>query len=113
MSLARASILLSGLLALAAPAAAAAAKASQAADMSPARGVSVETLARACDGCHGIDGHSPGAITTIAGKDEDYLVRRMTQFRDGKRTSTMMGRVLKPFADEDIENLARFYSTRK
>jgi sulfide dehydrogenase cytochrome subunit len=111
MSRMGAPILAVGLLALAAPAAAA--TADKAADASPARGVSVETLARACDGCHGIDGRSPGAIPTIAGKDEDYLARRMTQFRDGKRPSTIMGRVLKPFADEDIANLARFYSTRK
>jgi sulfide dehydrogenase cytochrome subunit len=113
MSRLRPSVVLAGLLVLATPAGAAAPKAAWAADAPTQQGVSVETLARACSGCHGIGGVSPGAIPTIAGKAEDYLVQRMTELRDGKRPSTIMGRVLKPFADEDIANLARYFATRK
>ncbi|MGB8274400.1 MAG: c-type cytochrome [Alphaproteobacteria bacterium] len=78
-----------------------------------AMGATTETLARTCSGCHGVEGHSPGKIPTIAGKDEDYLVRMMSEFRDGKRASTIMGRIIKPFADDDIARLAHYFATRK
>lgn len=77
------------------------------------QGPTVETLARGCSGCHGIDGVSPGAIPTIAGKSESFLIERMTDFRDHKRPSTIMGRVLKPFSKEDIAELAHYFASRK
>ena len=56
---------------------------------------------------------SPGAIPTLAGKTADYLTLRMKELRDGTRPSTIMGRILKPFADEDIQKLAAYFAAEK
>ena len=76
-------------------------------------GPKTETIARNCTGCHGVDGKSPGAIPTINGKTADYLAERMMQFRDGKRESTVMNRIMKGFADDDIRRLAEYCADRK
>jgi len=75
-------------------------------------GPRTETIARNCTGCHGPDGKSPGAIPTLAGKTADYLAERMTQFRNGARESTVMDRILKGFADEDIRKIADYFAGR-
>jgi sulfide dehydrogenase cytochrome subunit len=76
-------------------------------------GPTTETIARNCMGCHGLNGKSPGADPTIYGKSADYLVQRLAEFRDGKRDATVMNRVMKGFADEDIRGLADYYASRK
>ena len=73
----------------------------------------VETIARNCLGCHGPNGLSPGAMPTLAGKSQDYLAARLMEFRDGKRPSTIMQRIIKPFADEDIRNIAAWFAAEK
>lgn len=72
-----------------------------------------ETIARNCMACHGVDGISPGAIPTIYRKSADYLAERMIAFRDGKRDSTVMGRILQGFADDDIRKLAEYFAAEK
>ena len=70
----------------------------------------VPTIARNCLGCHGPEAVSPGAMPTLAGKTADYIEMRLTQFRDDTRPSTIMGRIMKPFADEDIRNIAVYFA---
>jgi len=77
------------------------------------QGPQTVTIVRNCMGCHGVNGISPGAIPTIAGKSAAYLVERMTAFRDGTRESTVMGRLLKGFDDEDIRRVADFFADEK
>ena len=76
-------------------------------------GPPTETIARNCTGCHGPDGKSPGNIPVIAGKPADDLAKKMMEFRDGKRESTLMVRIMKGFADEDIRRLAEYFAGKK
>lgn len=76
-------------------------------------GPSIETIARNCTGCHGLDGKSPGAIPTIYQKSADWMTQRLIEFRDGKRESALMGRIMKGFADEDIRKLAEYFADQK
>lgn len=77
------------------------------------QGPTTESIARNCTGCHGIDGKSPGSIPTIYGKSADWMAERLKEFRDGKRDSTIMQRIIKPFADSDIQAIAKYFATRK
>jgi sulfide dehydrogenase cytochrome subunit len=79
----------------------------------PQEGPTVETIARNCTGCHGADGKSPGSVPTIAGKSADWIAGRLMQFRSGERPSSIMGRIIKPFADEDIRNIADYFAAKK
>ncbi len=55
-------------------------------------------LSNSCAACHGTDGNSPGAIPSIKGKSESFIAQSLTEFRDGKRPSTVMGRHAKGYS---------------
>lgn len=78
-----------------------------------AEGPTVEALALNCMTCHGEDGVSPGSVPTIYGKRADWLTAQLLEFRSGTRESTIMGRIMKAFTDEDIVNLAEYFAARR
>jgi cytochrome c553 len=70
--------------------------------------------AKACQACHGIDGVSKQAhVPHIAGESEIYLIKQLKAFRDGERQDPQMSIMAKPLTDEDIANLAAWYSSIK
>ena len=66
--------------------------------------------ATACQTCHGMDGLSklPEA-PNLAGQVEVYLVKALTEYRDGTRQNPVMSVVAKDLSDADIANLAAYY----
>lgn len=76
-------------------------------------GPTTETIARNCTGCHGMDGKSAGKIPALYGKPADELAQKLMDFRDGKKESTVMQRIIKPFADADIRAVAGYFASRK
>lgn len=70
-----------------------------------------ETKAVACAACHGATGISPNDIwPNLAGQKEGYLVKQIKAFRDGQRNDPMMSAMAKGLTDQDIDNLATYYS---
>ncbi len=70
--------------------------------------------AATCAACHGADGISPNDLwPNLAGQKEGYLKKQMKDFRDGKRSDPMMTPMAKPLSDDDIANLAAYYSSLK
>jgi len=73
-----------------------------------------KTLAGKCKTCHGIDGIAKIPIAPhIAGESEVYLETQLKAFRSGKREHEIMSVVAKGLTDEDIANLAAWYSSIK
>jgi sulfide dehydrogenase cytochrome subunit len=71
-------------------------------------------LANTCVGCHGTNGVSTGpAIPTIAGISKAYFTDNMKSYRDGSRPSTVMGRLAKAYSDQDISDMADYFSAMK
>ncbi len=67
-----------------------------------------------CAGCHGSDGISLNPLwPNLAGQKEGYLIKQLRAFRDGTRKDPLMGPVAKNLSDEDIENLAAYFSSLK
>lgn len=64
-----------------------------------------------CQTCHGIDGLSkvPDA-PNIAGQPESYLVAQLQAFKSGARKGEAMSLVAPALADNDIEDLAAYFS---
>lgn len=64
-----------------------------------------------CQACHGLDGLSktPDA-PNIAGQLEPYLVAQLQAFKTGLRKNDAMSVVTPPLSDQDIEDLAAYYS---
>lgn len=69
-------------------------------------------LSASCEGCHGTNGRSPGAIPTIAGKSVEYLREALENFRTGDTNSTVMGRHVKGYSEEEIRLIAEFFSNQ-
>lgn len=68
--------------------------------------------AKMCQTCHGIDGLA--RIPTaphIAGESRVYIVTQLKAFRSGARTHEIMSLIAQQLSDEDIENLAAWYSS--
>jgi cytochrome c553 len=67
-----------------------------------------------CAACHGEDGHARAAGTPhLAGQDEAYLRKALTDFRTGARTASPMNAIAGTLQAKDIQALARWYATRK
>lgn len=67
-----------------------------------------------CAACHGPNGISPTDLwPNLAGQKEGYLVKQLKAFRDDIRVEPTMAPFVKPLTDEDIENLAAYYSSLK
>ena len=67
-------------------------------------------LSNSCAGCHGTDGKSPGEIPSLQGKSEDFIKRALTDFSDGTRLSTVMGRHAKGYSDAEIMHIAKHFA---
>lgn len=67
--------------------------------------------AQVCQTCHGIDGIATMPMApNIAGNNELYLRKQLEAFRSGQRTDEMMSVVAEGLSDEDIADLAAWYS---
>jgi sulfide dehydrogenase cytochrome subunit len=74
-------------------------------------GSPTEDLAGTCNACHGLNGVSVGpSMPSIGGLPEIYLKNVMLQWKNGERYSATMGRHFKGYSDEEISNLATYYS---
>ncbi|KAF0140714.1 MAG: soxE [Rhodospirillaceae bacterium] len=71
-------------------------------------------LANACAGCHGTNGVSDGpSIPTIAGMDAGYFIAAMQGYKKGEWASTVMGRLAKPYSDDEITAMGEFFASQK
>jgi cytochrome c553 len=68
--------------------------------------------ATVCRACHGVDGVSrmPNA-PTIAGESDIYLAKQLEAFRSGERKDPQMSIIAQSLSDDDIANLAAWYSS--
>jgi cytochrome c553 len=65
-----------------------------------------------CAACHGAAGVSNNDLwPNLAGQKAGYLAKQITAFRDGNRKDPMMGPMAAPLSDDDIANLAAYYSS--
>jgi cytochrome c553 len=64
-----------------------------------------------CQACHGLDGLSktPDA-PNIAGQIEPYLITQLQAFKSGVRKNDAMSVVTPTLSDQDIEDLAAYFS---
>ena len=68
-----------------------------------------------CQGCHGIVGFKTAfptvySVPKIGGQSYDYLVVALKAYRDGDRTNETMHAIASSLSDQDIDDLAAYYS---
>jgi cytochrome c553 len=78
----------------------------------PAAGkVKAETV---CQTCHGVDGKATiPTAPNISGQQKMYLIAQLRDYRSGKRRHEQMKIIAAMLSDDDIENVAEWYSRIK
>lgn len=70
--------------------------------------------AEMCEGCHGKTGNSETPIfPKLAGQNSGYLSKQLVDFREQKRTDPTMNAIAEGLSDQDIADLAAYYSPQK
>ncbi|MEY3289050.1 MAG: hypothetical protein RLZZ419_1292 [Pseudomonadota bacterium] len=72
-----------------------------------------EQKAATCMGCHGPKGKSTSAQwPNLAGQQSSYIVNQLNAFKSGARNNPMMQSMAANLSDDDINNLAAYYSSQ-
>ena len=74
-----------------------------------------ETLVKTvCAACHGVDGNSAMAINPkLAGQHPEYLLKQLTNFKEGKRANAVMAGMVANLSNDDMKELAQYFSGQK
>ena len=68
-------------------------------------------VSNTCATCHGAKGHSTSPIfPSLAGQNQEYLVKQLQDFRSKKRVSDTMGPQAANLTDQNIAGLAAFFA---
>ena len=70
-------------------------------------------LATTCSGCHGTNGRSASGMPNIAGLDQAYIIKQMSDFKSGTRPATVMHQIAKGFNDDQVAALAAYFASQK
>ena len=75
---------------------------------------SIRSLWAGCAACHGNDGGGIGAFPKLAGQSKDYIINRLTQYKNGEQvgamSATMWGQA-GMLSEQDIQTLGKFIET--
>ncbi len=72
-----------------------------------------EQKALTCMGCHGPKGKSSSAQwPSLAAQQSPYIVNQLNAFKSGTRNNPMMQSMAANLSDDDINNLAAYYSSQ-
>jgi len=67
-----------------------------------------------CAGCHGADGISSiSSFPKLAGQHSDYLYHALKDYKAGKRKNPIMAGQVENLTDEDMQDLAAYFSKQK
>jgi cytochrome c553 len=67
-----------------------------------------------CAACHGPDGNSPApAFPKLAGQHAAYLAKQLAEYKSGERQNATMNGMAAALSEQDIADLAAFYSSQQ
>lgn len=67
-----------------------------------------------CAACHAPDGNSVITLNPkLAGQHPEYLEKQLTEFKSGKRANAVMSGMASMLSEEDMKNVATYFSTQK
>ena len=67
-----------------------------------------------CGSCHGVDGNSLMAMNPkLAGQSARYMVKQLQEFKSGARESAIMASMVLSLSDQDMEDIAAWYSSQQ
>ena len=81
--------------------------------LASADALQVRSMAASCAGCHGTSGIAQQGMESLAGTPKDELLKKLLDFKSGKKPATLMHQLSKGFSDEQLEQLAGYFAALK
>ena len=73
----------------------------------------VRSWAASCSACHGTDGRAQPGMESLAGVNKDDIVKKMLDFKAGRKPATIMHQLSKGYSDEQIAAIAAYFAAQK
>ena len=73
----------------------------------------LRSLAASCSNCHGTLGVAEAGNESLAGGNKDEMLKKMIDFKTGKKPATIMHQLSKGYTDEQLAALASYFSALK
>jgi cytochrome c553 len=73
----------------------------------------VRSLAASCTACHGTHGIAQQGMQSLTGQTKEDLLKKMLDFKSGKKPATLMHQLSKGYSDEQLEQLAGYFAALK
>jgi len=76
-----------------------------------------QIVSQICVACHGLDGNGTEPTNPefpkIAGKQTEYFLKQLRDFKTGKRKSEIMSGIVAGLSPDDMTNLAAYFANQK
>jgi cytochrome subunit of sulfide dehydrogenase len=73
----------------------------------------VRSWAAACANCHGTNGQAQPGMESLAGVNKDDIVKKMLDFKAGRKPATIMHQLSKGYSDDQIQAIAAYFAAQK
>ena len=73
----------------------------------------IKVWAAACANCHGTDGRAQPGMESLAGANKDDMVKKMLDFKAGRKPATIMHQLSKGYSDEQLAQIAGYFAAQK
>ena len=73
----------------------------------------LRSLAASCANCHGTLGVAEAGNESLAGASKDELLKKMMDFKTGKKPATIMHQLSKGYTDAQIVAIAGYFAAQK
>ena len=72
----------------------------------------VRSWAAGCANCHGTNGQAQPGMESLAGVSQEDIVRKMQDYKTGRRPATLMHQLSKGYSDEQIQAIAAYFAAQ-
>ena len=73
----------------------------------------IRSWAASCAACHGTDGRAQPGMESLAGANKDEMVKKMLDFKAGRKPATIMHQLSKGYSDEQIVAIAGYFAAQQ
>ncbi len=73
----------------------------------------VRSWAAGCANCHGTNGRAEPGNESLAGANKDEMVKKMLDFKAGRKPATIMHQLSKGYTDAQIVAIAGYFAAQK
>jgi len=73
----------------------------------------VRSWAAGCANCHGTNGQALQGMEPLAGVSQEDIIKKMQDFKTGRKPATLMHQLSKGYSDEQIQAIAGYFAAQK